>query len=152
MNREIVERLRYLGILPSAQRVAVAKFVLQTTRHPCAEEVLAAVREEVPMISLATVYNTLHLFAEKGLLRELALSEGKVVFDPRMDPHHHLIDEDTGAILDLDWSALRVEHAAEAARAQGFEVSEYQVVLRGRRAARRPARSTAAPKGKRRAR
>ena len=146
MKQDLVERLRSLGILPSAQRVAVARFVLATDAHPCAEDVLRAVQDEIPMISLATVYNTLNLFAEKGLLKKLALSEGKVVFDPRIEPHHHLIDEQSGAILDLPWDALRVERADAAGRERGFDVTAYQVVLRGRRAAKRggatPARAT----------
>ena len=133
MTREIAERLRSKEILPSAQRVAIAKFVLSTCTHPSAEDVYTAIQREAPTISLATVYNTLHLFAEKGLLRELAIAEGKVVFDCCMEPHHHIVDVESGAIHDLAWSALRVERTAQAGRALGFEIAEYQVVLRGKR-------------------
>lgn len=135
MSREIAERLRRLGILPSAQRVAIAEYVLSTCTHPCAEDVFQAIRTEVPMISLATVYNTLHLFAEKGLLRELSIAEGKVVYDCHVEPHHHMVDVETGAIHDLPWSSVQVSQAEEAAAGLGFEVSEYQVVLRGKRRA-----------------
>jgi len=133
MSRQIAERLRRLGILPSAQRVAVARYVLSTCEHPCAEQVHKAILDEVPMISLATVYNTLHLFAEKGLLRELSIAEGKVVFDCCVEPHHHIVDVETGAIHDLPWSALSVRNAKSAAAGLGFDVDEYQVVLRGKR-------------------
>ncbi len=140
MTRAIAERLRSQDILPSAQRVAVAKFVLSTSTHPSAEDVFKAIQDEAPTISLATVYNTLHLFAQKGLLRELAIAEGKLVYDCCMQPHHHIVDVESGAIHDLAWSALRVERALEAGRAMGFEIDEYQVVLRGkRRGARRTA-------------
>ena len=101
MSRDIAERLRRLDILPSAQRVAVAKYVLSTCSHPCAEDVYKAIVGAMPMISLATVYNTLHLFREKGLLRELTLAEGKVVYDCCVEAHHHIIDVETGAIHDL---------------------------------------------------
>ena len=67
-----------------------------------------AVRKRFPMLSRATVYNTLNLFVEKGLLRALVLAEGKVVFDPKTDAHHHFIDETTGAIHDVPWDALEV--------------------------------------------
>jgi Fe2+ or Zn2+ uptake regulation protein len=83
------------------------------------------------MLSRATVYNTLNLFVEKGLLRELVLAEGKVVFDPKLTPHHHFIDDETQGIVDIPWDALHVKHV-DALR--GFDVREYQVVLRGRRA------------------
>ena len=82
------------------------------------------------MISRATVYNTLNLFVAKGLLQPLVLSEGKVVFDPKVDRHHHFIDEDTGNIHDVPWSVLEVKNIQGL---RGYDVREYQVVLRGRR-------------------
>jgi Fur family transcriptional regulator, iron response regulator len=126
-----VVALRAHGIQPSAQRVAVADYVLHTTAHPSADQVWAEVRRVFPMVSRATVYNTLHLFAEKGLLRELVLAEGRIVFDPKIERHHHFLDEQTGEIVDIPWSALDVRKV-DALR--GFQVREYQVVLRGRKA------------------
>lgn len=130
MARGAVEVLEELGIQPSAQRVAVADYVLGTEDHPSAEQVWARVKERFPMLSRATVYNTLNLFVEKGLLRELVIAEGKVVFDPKLEAHHHFIDEETQGIVDIPWEALQVEQI-DALR--GFDVREYQVVLRGRR-------------------
>jgi Fur family iron response transcriptional regulator len=124
--------LRDRGIQPSAQRLAVAAYVLDTEAHPSADQVFAQVRQRFPMISRATVYNTLNLFVEKGLLRALALAEGRVVFDPRMAPHHHFIDEASGAISDVPWDAVEVRNVdLEALR--GLDVREYQVVMRGRK-------------------
>jgi Fe2+ or Zn2+ uptake regulation protein len=116
------------GIQPSAQRLAVAGFVLGTTAHPSADQVFQEVRSRIPMISRATVYNTLNVLVGRGLLRQLVLAEGKVVFDPNLEPHHHFVDEQTGAIHDLPWDALDVRKV-EALR--GVRVREYQVVLRG---------------------
>jgi Fe2+ or Zn2+ uptake regulation protein len=82
VSASLPDILRSHGIQPSAQRLAVAAYVLDTEAHPSAEQVWGRVRERFPMISRATVYNTLNLFVEKGLLRQLALSEGSVVFDP----------------------------------------------------------------------
>jgi Fe2+ or Zn2+ uptake regulation protein len=124
------ERLRKHGIQPSAQRLAVAAFVLDTQAHPSADQVFAEVRTRVPMISRATVYNTLNLFVRKRLLRQLVLAEGKVVFDPHIDPHHHFIDEATGTIHDVPWEALEVRNVEGL---KGLSVREYQVVLRGRK-------------------
>jgi Fur family iron response transcriptional regulator len=122
--------LRDHGIQASAQRVAVARVVLQARDHPSADEVWRRVRRRFPMLSRATVYNTLNLFVEKGLLRPFPLAEGCVVFDPNVDDHHHFIDDETGAIHDVPWGALRVSNVR---RLPGLEVREYQVVLRGRR-------------------
>ena len=131
----ILQRLRDHGVAPSAQRLAVAEYVLSTEMHPSADEVFAVVRRGFPMISRATVYNTLNLFVAKGLLRELVLAEGRVVFDPKTDAHHHFVDDETGAIRDIPWKALEVSGVPDLA---GFDVHEYQVVLRGRIKTRRP--------------
>ena len=130
MAPDVVQLLREHGIQPSAQRVAVGEYVLFTEDHPSADQVFAKVKSRVPVLSRATVYNTLNLLVEKGLLRQLILAEGKVVFDPKVDRHHHFIDDRTGRIHDVPWSALRVSRVEEL---QGFDVAEYQVVLRGRK-------------------
>lgn len=129
MKRSLPGTLRARGIQPSAQRVAVAEYVLDTQDHPSADQVWARVKRRVPMISRATVYNTLNLFVEKGLLRQLVLAEGRIVFDPHVAPHHHFVDDETGAILDVPWEALDVRKVESL---EGIDVREYQVVLRGR--------------------
>lgn len=129
MAANVIDILQKHGIQPSAQRVAVAEYVLATQEHPSADEVWARVKVTFPMVSRATIYNTLHLFTEKRLLRELVLTEGRVVFDPNVQRHHHFIDEETGAIHDVPWEALDVGRVEEL---KDFDVREYQVVLRGR--------------------
>src|SRR3954453_20378163 len=83
MSQDTATILRAHGIQPSAQRVAVAEYMLQTDAHPSADQVWPTVRQYFPMLSRATVYNTLNLFVEKGLVRQHVLAEGKVVFDRR---------------------------------------------------------------------
>jgi Fe2+ or Zn2+ uptake regulation protein len=130
MDRNLAETLRQHGVRPSAQRMAVASYVLTTEEHPVAEQVMKRVRARFPMLSRATVYNTLNLFVEKGLLRQLTLDEGNVVYDPRVDAHHHFIDESSGRIHDVPWSAVKVEHVESV---PDVEVREYMVVMRGKR-------------------
>ena len=137
MKHGTLQALTERGIQPSAQRMAVAEYVLYTTDHPSADQVWAKVKRGFPMLSRATVYNTLNLLAEKGLLRELVLAEGKVVFDPNLDPHHHFLDEETGEIVDVPWAALDVRRVHSL---NGFDVREYQVVMRGKKS-RAPKRS-----------
>jgi Fe2+ or Zn2+ uptake regulation protein len=127
---EMLKKLAAHGIQPTPQRIAVAEYVLNTLSHPTADEVWMNVRDRCPTLSRATVYNTLNLFAEKGLLRTQPLKEGVAVFDPHVEPHHHFIDEETGNVYDIPWDAVRV--TGEKAL-QGLDVREYQVVLRGRR-------------------
>src|SRR5687768_17369695 len=74
MKSDVPDILKRHGILPTAQRLAVAEYVLSMTEHPSADNVWAGVRESFTTISRATVYNTLNLFVEKGLLRALPLA------------------------------------------------------------------------------
>lgn len=128
MTRDESTRLREHGISPSAQRVAVAEYVLHTDQHPSADEVWTEVKKRFPVVSRATVYNTLNLFVDKGLLRRFVLTEGRTVFDPNVEDHHHFIDDETGTIYDVPWDAIRV---SDVAKLRGLDVREYQVVMRG---------------------
>src|SRR5207237_697975 len=101
-----------------------------TDEHPSADQVWSRVRRRFPMISRATVYNTLNLFVEKKLIRQFVLAEGNVVFDPNTLRHHHFVDDTTGAIYDIPWETLRVSNVDALS---GFGVREYQVVLRGKK-------------------
>ena len=127
----IVQLLRDHDIQPSAQRVAVAEFVLQTDEHPSADRILSGIQTSFPMISRATVYNTLRLFVERGLLREVKLGASSAVYDSNTEKHHHLIDEETGEIHDIPWESVDV---CRVDQLEGFEIHEYQVVIKGRRA------------------
>jgi Fe2+ or Zn2+ uptake regulation protein len=122
--------LRDHGVRLSAHRLAVARFVLFTQSHPSVEDVWNAVRKEFPMISRATVYNTLNLFVDKGLLQRLLVGEARAVYDPDLSPHHHLIDEETGVVHDIPWEAVEIPRIQSVG---GFQVTDCQVVMRGRR-------------------
>jgi Fur family iron response transcriptional regulator len=134
VNRDAAALLESHGILPSAQRMAVAEYVLNSDEHPSADQVWKRVKARFPYISRATVYNTLNLLVEKGLLRTLNLAEDSVVFDPNVDTHHHFIDEETGAIHDVPWDKVQVCNIESL---RGFEIRDYQVVMRG---VRKPSR------------
>ncbi len=134
VKKDLPKLLRSHGVQPSAQRLAIAEYVLATDEHPSADQVWSRVLESFPMVSRATVYNTLNALVAKGLLRQHVLAEGRVVFDPLIEPHHHLIDEETGAIHDIPWDAIKVGRVDSL---EGFDVREYQVVLRGKRRATR---------------
>src|ERR1051325_29995 len=135
------ETLQAHGIQPSAQRAAVAEYVLRTHEHPSADLVWKRVREKFPWISRATVYNTLNLFVEKGLLQRLTFAEDSIVFDPKIETHHHFIDDETGEIVDVPWENVQVCNIESL---RGYQISDYQVVMHGTRkkvaqSSRRPA-------------
>ncbi|MBN1420762.1 MAG: transcriptional repressor [Planctomycetes bacterium] len=122
--------LRDRGIQPTPQRIAVAQCVLGGKDHPSADEVWERVRRTCPTVSRATVFSALHLFVEKGLVRMQILKPGVLVYDSTVEPHHHFIDEATGEVHDVPWDAVRVRGQDSL---RGFQVRDYQVVMRGRR-------------------
>jgi len=128
--KEIISLLKQSGIQPTPQRIAVAECVLRSKRHPTADAVWTSVKRKHPTVSRATVYNTLNLLVEKQLLRTHVLTDGTTVFDPHVELHHHFIDDETGEIHDIPWAALKVKGSDLL---PGFDVREYQVIMRGRR-------------------
>jgi Fe2+ or Zn2+ uptake regulation protein len=127
---DLIQLLKSLEIQPSAQRVAIAKHVLTTKKHPTADEVWQTVKTDFPFVSRATVYNTLNLFVEKGLLRQHVLHEAGAVFDPNRSRHHHFLDVETGEIRDIPWEDLEV---AGLDTLSDLEITEYMVLVRGRK-------------------
>ncbi len=128
--KRLLQLLRRHRIQATPQRIAVAQYVLSARTHPSAEEVWRQVRRRWPTLSRATVYNTLNLFVDKGLLKTQVLKGGLVLFDALTEPHHHLIDTQTGKVYDVPWKALRVTGEKDL---REFEVCEYQVIMRGRK-------------------
>ena len=130
--KKAMDALRQHGIQPTPQRIAVMQFILASRTHPSADDVYSNVRRTCPTVSRATVYNTLNLLAEKGVIKTQILREGGLVFDANAERHHHFIDEETGRIYDVPWEAIKVR--GEGALTE-FEVREVQVVMRGRKRA-----------------
>ncbi len=108
----------------------MVEYVLKSKDHPSADDVLSYARKKCPTVSRATVYNTLNLLVEKGLLAMQTIKEGAIVFDPNLEKHHHFIDSETGDIYDIPWDQLEVKGKE---RLKDFEIVEFQVILRGRR-------------------
>jgi len=106
--REITELLRETGIPATLQRVEIARVILSRHTHMSADQVYVAVLEAVPDMSRATVYNTLKLFREKKLVRELIVDPERVVFDSNTEPHYHLYNAERGTLIDVSADELKV--------------------------------------------
>ena len=89
------------GVRPTSQRVRVAEILLTEPRHLTAEQILGTLRESQGRVSKATVYNTLKLFVEQGLVRPIHTDPERCVYDSMMAPHHHFQDLDTGEMYDI---------------------------------------------------
>src|SRR5713101_7314538 len=108
-NREnIAQLLRRHGITPTHQRMEIAYVLFARREHLSADQILKWVNSRYAETSRATVYNTLKLFLEKKLIRELVVDPTKVVYDPNTEPHHHLYDVVTGRLTDIPAGTIRV--------------------------------------------
>lgn len=107
----IVALLNRHGILPTRQRVEIAEMLLARDQHLTADQVLAHVNADGARISKATVYNTLGLLASKGLIKELVIDPGRVVYDSNLSPHYHLYNVDTGQLTDFSTEAPPLDAA-----------------------------------------
>ncbi len=90
------------GIKPSFQRLRILNFIMDSHVHPAAEEIFQNLRPEIPTLSRTTVYNTLNLLVEKGLLLPLTISEHETRYDPNVQTDHsHFFCHRCGRIIDI---------------------------------------------------
>ena len=104
----MAQLLRRHGIMPTHQRTEIAYILFTRREHMSADQILGLVNARFAEASKATVYNTLKLFVEKKLIRELVVDPAKIVYDPNTEPHHHLYDVATGRLTDIPADNIRV--------------------------------------------
>jgi Fur family transcriptional regulator, iron response regulator len=97
------------GVSPTAQRVEIAGILLSARRHLSADQVLSRLDEQGAAVSKATVYNTLGLFAERGLVRQVIVDPTRVFYDSNVEAHHHFYNVDDGTLIDVDAAELPIE-------------------------------------------
>ena len=107
-NDEIRTWLRGQGVNPTSQRIDIARVFFSRCIHLSAEDVFRLVNTKDRRVSKATVYNTLSLFVEKGLIRQVVADPSKIFYDSNTAPHHHFFDVDTGELADIDSTDLKV--------------------------------------------
>lgn len=131
-DETVYETLRAHGVTPTAQRVQIGRLVLTQPRHFSTEQLYEQVnRTGGTYVSKATVYNTVGLFARKGLLRQVLVDPSKVFYDSNTSPHHHFYDVESGELEDIDAGAIEIGPLPAAP--PGVEVESIDVIVRIRR-------------------
>ena len=118
------------GVLPTAQRIDIALLTLARAQHLSAEQIIATIRANGLKISKATVYNTLNLFREQGLLRTVDVDPTRQFYDSSTSPHHHFYNVDTGELTDIPLESVSLQVAT--ALPPGTEQAGVDVVVRVR--------------------
>ncbi len=126
------ELLTQYCIAPTQQRRQIAQILFAQPQHLSADQVLERVNQNGTVASKATVYNTLGLFAQKGLVREVIVDPSKVFYDSNISPHHHFYNVDTGLLQDIEHQELNLQDPPTLP--VGVELDSIDIIVRVRTA------------------
>ncbi len=127
---QIRTMLRSKGLQVTSQRVALCRFVLCEADHPTVDTVKLWAEENDVQVSQATVYNTLNMLVDAGLMKVFRFPHSdRMVYDNNVHHHHHLLDEETNHILDLEPGQVNFY----AGLSKEWDISEVAVFVRAKR-------------------
>ena len=130
-NSEFIDKLRASGLRPTKQRLKICDvlFNKEKTFHFTINDLAISISEQLnEKISLATVYNTVHAFKDKGYLKEISINSDKSYFDTNTSVHHHFFDEDTNELIDCDENDIDFINVKK--NITGKKISSVEVLVR----------------------
>ncbi len=125
------EVLKRKGINPSYQRMKIFEYLQANKSHPTVDMIYKDLSSEIPTLSKTTIYNTLKLFAEKGMINCLLIEGNELRFDPNTSPHGHFFCVKCGSIYDVQLDGDYIEKIKIAPSEEGHKVTEMQITFRG---------------------
>jgi Fur family iron response transcriptional regulator len=130
LRSDILAKLHDHGVLPTSQRMEVASVLLTKAQHLSADQIIERLREENSTVSKATVYNTLNLFEERGLIKECLVDPERRFYDSTTHPHHHFFNSDSGELSDIPMD--QIELSALPPLPVGTELEGAELIVRVR--------------------
>lgn len=127
-REDISDHLRQHGIAPTHQRIEIAHALYSRCEHMSADQIMAVVNTRHSETSKATVYNTLRLFLEKKMIREVIVDPSKVFYDPNTTPHHHFYNMASGELTDIPADNLVI--AGLPTPPEGMQADSIDVIVR----------------------
>jgi len=112
-REDIIKKLKSSGVTPTVQRVDIAQILFARPQHLSAEQILKEVNGSSSYASKATIYNTLGLFAKKGLVKEVIVDPSKVFYDSNVTKHFHFFNTDTSELIDIPVDAVNIDKLPE---------------------------------------
>ena len=119
------------GILPTPQRVEIAEILLARPQHLSADQIIERLRVSGSRVSKATVYNTLNLFGERGIVKEVMVDPVRKFYDSTTRPHHHFYNVDTGELRDIPDEQVACSQLPELPEGTNEESIEVLIKVRG---------------------
>lgn len=130
LRSEILTKFDSHGILQTPQRLEVAEILLQKPQHLSADQIIEELRAKGRKVSKATVYNSLKLFGERGLVKECLVDPERRFYDSTTRPHHHFYNADTGELSDIPPDTVEVTGLPELPAGTQMESAELIVRIR----------------------
>ena len=130
-NNEFIDKLRSSGLRPTKQRLKICEvlFNRDSTFHFTINDLAKNISNQLgEKISLATVYNTIHAFKNKGYLKEISINSDKSYFDTNTTNHHHFFDEDTNELIDCDEQVIQTPHIKK--NITGKKINSVEVLVK----------------------
>ena len=130
-NSTFIEKLRSSGLRPTKQRIKICKLLFdrEKTFHFTINDLSKILKKETSeKISLATIYNTVHSFKEKGYLKEISVNKEKSYFDTNTSDHHHFLDINTNELIDL--KKEHVDKIRIKKNLQGKKITSIEVLVK----------------------
>jgi len=125
---DIKSNLSNVGIYPTSQRLAIAEVLFERYQHLTADQLYDKVSKSAKSVSRATVYNSLNLFSEKKLVREVHIGASRTFYDTNTQPHHHFYNIDSGELTDMKDKA--VSHYFSKDIPEGMMVEDIDITVR----------------------
>ncbi|HOE70818.1 MAG TPA: Fur family transcriptional regulator [Brevefilum sp.] len=127
ITSNLKERLKRRGIRPSIQRIKVLEYLCRSQTHPTVDEIFTDLSLEIPTISKATIYNTLHTFIDAGIVRKIHSNTDAQHYDIVVKDHGHFKCLTCGEIFDfsIDYGHLEVDGL------EGFFIKKKDVYYSG---------------------
>lgn len=133
-RKDIIEKLKEHGVLPTTQRLEVAAILLTRPQHLSADQIIDRLRRRGSRVSKATVYNTLKIFSEQGIVRELSVDSSRKFYDSTTHAHHHFYHIDTGEFCDIPEDQVSISGLPPLPEGTEQESVEVLIRVRDRRA------------------
>ena len=127
---EVLAEFARFGILPTPQRLEIAEVLFEKPQHLSAEQIIERLRTGGSGVSKATVYNTLNLFSDRGLVRECLVDPERRFYDSNTQPHHHFYNVDTGHLIDIPREEIRLDEIPEFPK--GVRLDQVEVLIKVR--------------------
>ena len=129
-RKEIVQKLKRYGVMPTSQRIEVASMLLARPQHLSADQIIDKLNSRRSCVSKATVYNTLKLFSQQGLVKGLNVDSSRKFYDSTTHAHHHFFHVESGKLTDIPDSQVSIKGLPPLPK--GTEQESVEVLIRVR--------------------